>query len=153
MAKSVLSYKGYNGSFEISLEDDCLHGKILFINDLLTYEAERPSELESAFRQAVDRYIAYCVRTGKSADKPYSGTFNVRIGAELHREACTAAAERDLNLNEFVRDCIANEVRRSSQPSVQEIHHIHHNQTKELYNEDTAQLWQQKVLSAKSKPH
>jgi hypothetical protein len=48
MSDKTFSYKGFCGSKEISLEDDCLFGKILFVNDLVTYEAESPSALKKA---------------------------------------------------------------------------------------------------------
>ena len=56
--KHALSYKGYSGTVEISIEDNCLHGKVEFINDLVTFEGETPIELQSAFEEAVDRYLA-----------------------------------------------------------------------------------------------
>jgi predicted HicB family RNase H-like nuclease len=106
MIKPLLSHRGFHGTAEVSYEDDCLHGKVLFIDDLVTYEGGTPAELKTAFVDAVDRYLAYCERTGKPANKPYSGTFNVRTGSEIHREACKVAAENEQSLNDFVRDCI-----------------------------------------------
>ncbi|MYM96950.1 type II toxin-antitoxin system HicB family antitoxin [Duganella vulcania] len=106
MTKPTFSHKGYHGTGEISTEDNCLHGKVLFIDDLITYEGENPGELKQAFIDAVDRYIDYCERTGKPANRPYSGSFNVRVGSDVHRDACLAASESEQSLNEFVRDCI-----------------------------------------------
>jgi predicted HicB family RNase H-like nuclease len=102
MSKANLNYKGYTGSCEVSFDDNCLHGKILFIQDLITYEAESPAALEESFKAAVDRYLAYCKKTGKSADKPYSGSFNVRPGPEIHRSAAQRAHEMGIGLNDFV---------------------------------------------------
>lgn len=98
--KTELTYKGYNGSADISMEDDCLHGRILFIDDLITYEAETPPALRQAFEQAVDDYIAYCAQMGKPANKPYSGSFNVRIGAERHKKLAHFASRNEISLNE-----------------------------------------------------
>lgn len=106
MAQSELDYKGYTGSVEVSIEDACLHGHILFINDLVTFEGENVPEIQVAFQNAVDRYLSHCERVGKSADKPYSGTFNVRIGTELHTKAAKVAHIRKINLNEFVKSAI-----------------------------------------------
>lgn len=106
MTKPLLSHLGFHGTAEVSYEDDCLHGKVLFIDDLITYEGGTPAELKAAFVDAVDRYLAYCERTGKPANKPYSGTFNIRTGPEIHREACKVAAQNEQSLNDFVRDCI-----------------------------------------------
>ena len=106
MAHPELTHNGYIGSIEVSLEDACLHGRILFIDDLVTYEGESIPEIRSAFQDAVDRYLAHCKRVGKSANKPYSGTFNVRIGSELHSKAAKVAHMKKINLNEFVKQAI-----------------------------------------------
>lgn len=106
MSKDLLTHKGFNGSVEASVEDECLHGRILFIDDVITYEGESVPEIKEAFKGAVDRYLDYCDRTGKPANKPYSGSFNVRTGPELHREAVIAATKSGITLNEFVCDAI-----------------------------------------------
>lgn len=106
MNDRTLSYNGYCGSVEVSIEDDCLHGKILFISDLVTYEASSPGELLREFRRAVDHYLQKCRQENISPDKPCSGTFNIRISPELHREASIKAAAKGTSLNDFVRECI-----------------------------------------------
>jgi len=63
-----LNYNGYFGSVEVSIEDDCLHGKLLFISDLVTYEAFSPVELEREFRRAVDHYLQKCRQENISPD-------------------------------------------------------------------------------------
>lgn len=103
MAQAELTYKGYIGSIEVSIEDACLHGRILFIDDLVTYEGDNVTELRAAFQDAVDRYLNHCERVGKLANKPYSGTFNVRIGPDLHSKAARVAHQKSIKLNEFVK--------------------------------------------------
>lgn len=100
---NVLNYKGYSGSIECSIEDDCLHGKVLFIEDIVTYEGDTPSALKTAFEGAIDRYLAYCEKTGKPANKAYSGGFNVRISPDLHRQVAIAASKSGVTLNECVK--------------------------------------------------
>jgi predicted HicB family RNase H-like nuclease len=97
-----LTYNGYTGSAEVSVADDCLHGRLLFVNDLITYEGQTLAELKKSFRDAVDRYASYCHSVGKSPEKPCSGTFNVRLGPDLHRQAATAAMISGSTLNEFM---------------------------------------------------
>jgi predicted HicB family RNase H-like nuclease len=70
MSDQVLSHKGYCGSIEVSKEDECLHGKLLFIRDLVTYEATSPEALEQAFRDAVDFYLEKSAREGLTVDAP-----------------------------------------------------------------------------------
>lgn len=102
----LLKYQGYTGSVEVSVEDDCLHGKILFIADLVTYEAQSLSGLKREFHEAVDDYIETCKEIGKAPNKPMSGTFNVRVGTELHKKAALIAVQEGINLNSLVKKAI-----------------------------------------------
>lgn len=104
------NYKGYSGSCVASIEDECLHGRILFIDDLITYEGNTVSELCMSFEEAVDGYINYCKETGMPANNPYSGSFNIRPGPELHKLAVQCAVSTGVKLNEFVRAAILNAV-------------------------------------------
>jgi predicted HicB family RNase H-like nuclease len=99
-------YKGYTGTIDASIEDGCLHGKILFIEDVITYEGNTVDDIVVSFKEAVDRYLVYCKKTGKPANKPYSGTFNVRVGQDLHRKAVEVAFHRNITLNDFVAQSI-----------------------------------------------
>jgi predicted HicB family RNase H-like nuclease len=101
-----LTYKGYTGTIEASIEDGCLHGQLLFIDDIITYEGNTVNDIKTSFEEAVDRYLTYCKETGKPANKPYSGTFNVRVGQELHRKAVEVAYHRGITLNDFVSQSI-----------------------------------------------
>jgi predicted HicB family RNase H-like nuclease len=69
---NFLEYKGYQGSVEVSLEDDVLHGKILRITDLVTFEAKTPDGLRRAFEQQVNEYMGFCEDEGVVPDKPFS---------------------------------------------------------------------------------
>lgn len=117
-----LSFKGYTGTIEASIEDDCLYGKILFIDDIITYEGNTVHDIKASFEEAVDHYLAYCQETGKAANKPYSGTFNIRVGQELHRKAAEAAYYRSITLNEFIVQSIQKTI---EQNGILKVEHIH----------------------------
>lgn len=89
-----LKYNGYIGSIEASLEDNCLFGKILFIKALVSYEGKTVAELDAAFREAVDDYLATCHALGQTPEKPCKGSFNVRVGHDLHLAAALAATRK-----------------------------------------------------------
>jgi Domain of unknown function (DUF5053) len=55
--KNNLEFKGFAGSIEFSLNDNCFFGKIIGINDLVSYEAQTVSELREAFEEAVNDYL------------------------------------------------------------------------------------------------
>lgn len=98
----TLTHKTYTGTVETSLEDECLMGRVLHIDDLVTYEGQTIPELVQAFKSAVDRYVQHCRSIGKQPNKPYSGTFNVRIGADLHRELADMSQRCGSSINELV---------------------------------------------------
>lgn len=102
----TFAYKGYQGSSECSVEDECLFGRILFVRDLVTYEGETVAELEVAFREAVDDYLSTCAKLGKAPDKPFRGSFNVRVNPERHREIAVAAAQEGVSLNEWITEAV-----------------------------------------------
>lgn len=51
-----LVYGGVFGSVEQSEEDNCWHGKILGINDLVTYEGKDYNDLCESFISAVNNW-------------------------------------------------------------------------------------------------
>lgn len=120
---SNLAYKGYTGTIEASIEDGCLHGQLLFITDIITYEGNTVEDIKKSFKEAVDHYLAYCKETGKPANKPYSGTFNVRVGQEFHRKAVEVAYHQGMTLNDFVVQSIKSAI---AQNGIIRLEHTHH---------------------------
>jgi predicted HicB family RNase H-like nuclease len=98
----TLQYKDYDGSVEYSAEDRLLHGSLLGIRDGVVYEGSDVDSLESNFRAAVDEYLAFCVAEGKTPDKPFKGSFNIRVGCELHKRAALFAEANKQKLNTVV---------------------------------------------------
>lgn len=119
---NTLAYKGYTGTIEASIEDNCLHGQILFIEDIITYEGDTVEDIKTSFKEAVVRYLAYCKETGKLANKPYSGTFNVRVGQDIHRKAAEIAFLRRITLNDFVTQSIRAAIEQNGKIVVEHTH-------------------------------
>ena len=102
----ILKFKGYEGTAELDMDRQVCRGKILFINDLVTYEASSPAELQHEFEQAVDDYLETCLQLAREPQKPFRGLFNVRIPPASHRAAVLRAATEGVTLNEFVVQAI-----------------------------------------------
>jgi predicted HicB family RNase H-like nuclease len=96
---TVMQYKDFEGSADIDLDTLVCRGKILFIDDLVTYKANSPSELVQEFQAAVDDYLETCTQLGKTPQKPCKGQFNVRVTSELHRLAQRRAIQDGISLN------------------------------------------------------
>lgn len=101
-----LKHNGYIGSIEASLEDNCLFGKVLFIKALVSYEGKTVAELDKAFREAVDDYLATCQTLGHAPEKPCKGSFNVRVGHDLHLAAALEATRKNVTLNDLTRQAL-----------------------------------------------
>lgn len=103
---NILQYKEYFASISFSREDDVLYGKIIGINDLVSFEGASVQELKTAFEEAVEDYLETCKELNKEPDKTYKGSFNIRLTPDLHRKAALCAAFHNVSLNDFVRQSI-----------------------------------------------
>jgi predicted HicB family RNase H-like nuclease len=65
----TLQYKGYDGSVEYIAEDRVLHGSLLGIRDGVVCEGSDVDSLESNFRAAVDKYVAFCIAENKKPNR------------------------------------------------------------------------------------
>ena len=90
------------GSVEFGAEDGVLYGKIIGVNDLVTYEATSVEGLQAAFVDAVEDYLATCKELEKEPNKFFKGVFNVRTSNETHRELAIMAEKKKMKLNELV---------------------------------------------------
>ncbi|OEF95947.1 type II toxin-antitoxin system HicB family antitoxin [Desulfuribacillus alkaliarsenatis] len=103
---NLLSYKGYHARVEYSDADEVFFGLILGIEDSISFEADTVIKLKKAFQEAVDDYLEMCEELGKTPDKAYKGSFNVRISPEAHRKADLLAKSKGISLNQFVEKAI-----------------------------------------------
>lgn len=101
-----LDYKGYTGTIEYSIEDSLLFGKVVGIRSLLSYEGETGNELYEDFKSVIDEYLMDCKEAGKEPEKPFKGSFNVRITSELHRQLAIKAMERNTSQNQIIGESL-----------------------------------------------
>jgi predicted HicB family RNase H-like nuclease len=103
----TMKFKGYHGSVELSIEDDCLYGRLLGIADIITYEGNTIHEIKTAFKEAVDDYLRHCKEIGKNPEKPYSGKVMFRIDPAVHAKAALAAQLKGVSLNQWAEEVMA----------------------------------------------
>lgn len=106
MNKDVLLYKGYYTRVQYDCESKVLYGVLEGINDLVTFEAKTPAQVEKQFHNAVDDYLTFCNEVGKAPERTYTGTFNVRIQPELHKRLSQRAFQDGDKLNHAVEKAI-----------------------------------------------
>ena len=101
-----LEYNDYAATIHYNSEDEVFFGKIIGINDLLTFEGSSVEELKTAFRETIDDYLETCKSLGKTPDKTYKGAFNVRIPSKLHKKAVFIASKNNVSLNDFIKTAL-----------------------------------------------
>jgi predicted HicB family RNase H-like nuclease len=104
--KDAMTYKGYTGSVHYNDDDRVFYGRVEFLRSLISYEGTDVESLRNAFEEAVDDYLALCKKEGKDPEQPFSGTFNVRTGTDLHRDAALLAREQGTTLNRVVSEAL-----------------------------------------------
>jgi len=100
----TIGYKGYQASVEY--DDGVLYVKVLHIDDLLIGECLSAAEAPKVMQELVDDYLVDCAELGREPTKPFKGTFNVRVGPELHKRAAISAAEAGVSLNNWVQSAL-----------------------------------------------
>lgn len=103
---NVLKHKGYYARVEFDAEDRVFFGRIAGIEDGVSFHADTVDGLLAAFEEAVDDYLETCERTGKSPDRPFSGTVYLRVDPSTHAEAVIAAHLAGMSLNQFGEEAL-----------------------------------------------
>ena len=83
-----------------------MDGRILGIDDVVNFEGADVDELEKAFREAVDDYLALCEKLGRAPDREYSGRIPLRIDSALHRRVAMAADSESKSVNSWIADAL-----------------------------------------------
>ncbi len=102
----MMAYKGYYAKVEFDDEANILHGEVINLRDVITFEGQTVSEIRQAFRDSIDDYIAFCLERGESPEKPYSGKFVVRVEPELHKDITIEARKTGKSLNVWVKEAL-----------------------------------------------
>ena len=99
---SDMTYRGYSARVEYDAQDKLFVGHLAGIRDIIGFHGKSVAQLEKAFRETVDDYLATCEKLDQKPDKPYSGRLLVRVAPELHARASSAARRKGVSLNQWV---------------------------------------------------
>lgn len=108
--KDMMHYKGYYGSVHYDDEERIFYGQVEFIRALVSFEGTDANSLRGSFEEAVDDYLEMCEKQGTRPDHPFKGSFNIRVGPELHRLSAITAARKGLSLNRFIAELLEREI-------------------------------------------
>ena len=97
-----MTYKGYEAIVEFDEEAKILSGEVFNTRDVITFQADSADQVEAAFHQSVDDYLEFCRSRGEDPEKPFSGTFTVRMSPEEHRQVALEARRKGMSINAYV---------------------------------------------------
>lgn len=103
----MMKYKEYVAKVEYDEEADLLHGEVINIRDVITFQGRSVDELHQAFEASVEDYLEYCEELGEKPDKPFSGRFVLRTSPDLHRELYVEAKKEGVSLNQWINQRLA----------------------------------------------
>ena len=101
-----MEYKNYTAKIEFNSDDRTFHGEVLGINDVVHFQGSSVKEIEKAFRESVDDYLAFCKSRGEKPDKPYSGKLIFRTSSEIHRKLAITAELAGKSINQLLEDAV-----------------------------------------------
>jgi predicted HicB family RNase H-like nuclease len=110
----MMEYRDYLASIRYSNEDGVFYGKVEYIRSLISFEGEDVADLRASFQEAIDDYLSVCQERLIEPEKPFKGSFNVRVGSQLHRQAVLFSQEKGMNLNQLITNALVNYLQQDS---------------------------------------
>jgi predicted HicB family RNase H-like nuclease len=110
---NILTHKGYTARIHFDDRDGVFVGRVLGLRDIVSFHADSVARLRTAFKAAVEDYLADCEERGVSPEKPSSGKLLLRVPPEVHGQAMIAAQAAGKSLNQWVADALTKAVAES----------------------------------------
>ncbi len=97
-----MRYKGYEATVTYDEDARLLHGEVIGLKDIVTFQADCADDVEKEFHSSVDEYLIFCAEVGKKPEKPYSGKFLVRMTPELRSKIAIKAKTLNVSENKLI---------------------------------------------------
>lgn len=103
---NTMRYRGYTAQMEFDVEDKIIAGRVLAIDDIITFHGTSVAQFEAAFHASVDSYLIACQKLGQAAEKPASGRLMLRVDPKVHAAAVKASAQHGISLNKWAEQVL-----------------------------------------------
>lgn len=110
MTMNTMELDSYTAVIRYNPETDEFRGEIQGLKGGADFYGRTPDELRREFRASLDFFLETCAKRGIAPRKVASGKFVVRLPAELHAQAATAASAAGISLNALVERAIRHEL-------------------------------------------
>jgi len=101
-----MKYNNYIARIEFDEEDRIFVGRLAGIEDIVSFHGSNVDELEAAFHESVDHYLEVSDRTGRPAQKPYSGNLMLRINPDIHAAVATISQIQGKSINQWAGEVL-----------------------------------------------
>ncbi len=113
---NAMTYRGYTASMTFDPEDKIIVGRVLDIDDIISFHGKSVAEFEVNFHKVLDGYIAACESLGGTPEKPASGKLMLRVAPKVHAAALKAAARTGVSLNKWAEQALITASRKNASP-------------------------------------
>lgn len=96
-----MKYKDYTAKIEYDAVDNIFVGRVIGIKDVISFHGESIADLQTAFRESIDDYLAACEELGEEPNKSYSGKLLIRLPAEVHASIASTAESQGKSINKW----------------------------------------------------
>lgn len=66
----MLTYKGYQGRCEYDHDAGLLHGEVMHMADVITFQGRTLDELKGALADSIEDYLEFCALKGRTPEAP-----------------------------------------------------------------------------------
>lgn len=108
---NIMKYKSYVARIDYDEVDRIFVGHLAGIKDIVGFHGTTVDELENAFHESVDNYLAICLETGRPPQKPYSGKLMLRVSPDAHAAVATSAAAHGKSINQWATEILTEAAR------------------------------------------
>lgn len=102
----MVTYKGYTASIKVDEDSKLLVGKVLDINDTVSFHGSTVDEAIQEFRKSVDSYLKFCEELGQKPDKPFSGKLPFRTTPGIHKAIYVASNKAGKSINSWMEEAL-----------------------------------------------
>ena len=104
---ATIEYQGYVARIELDEDEKILHGRVINIGDVVTFESPSAPQLLREFKRSIEDYFAFCKKRGEQPEKPFSGKFVLRVDPAVHRAIAVAADREAKSINKWAEETLA----------------------------------------------
>lgn len=104
---NTMVYKGYIARVEFDPRDEIFVGRVLGIEDRITFHGGTVAKLRAGFHAAIEHYLADCAAKGRTPQRPYSGKILLRLPPEVHARVAMIAETKGKSLNQWAAEVLA----------------------------------------------